>query len=168
LTAHPPLALPLGPVTFLRLLANAISLLITARLLPILQVDNLLSAGMGGIVLAAINTIVTGILSVDDDDSFYQGVVERLAKRQTFQGAAEPGRGLLMLEIDGLSYWHMKNALADGLLPTLNEMVEEEGYQLSRVDCGLPSQTPARRQASCTATTGTSPAFAGTTRTNRS
>jgi hypothetical protein len=105
----------------------------------------LLSALIGGIVLAAVNTIVTGILTVDDDDSFYQGVVERLAKRpaQAFQGAAELGQGLLMIELDGLSFWHMKKALADGLLPTLNEMVHEEGYQLSRVDCGLPSQTSA-------------------------
>jgi uncharacterized membrane protein YvlD (DUF360 family) len=141
------LALPLGPlVTFLvGFLANAIALLITSALLPALQVDGLFSAVIGGIVLAAINTIVTGILTVDDDDSFYQGVVERLARSpaQAFQGATEPGQGLLMIEIDGLSYWHMKKALADGLLPTLNEMVEEEGYQLSRVDCGLPSQTSA-------------------------
>jgi uncharacterized membrane protein YvlD (DUF360 family) len=141
------LALPLGFfVTFLvGFFANAISLLITSNLLPALQVDGLLGAFIGGIVLAAINAVVTGILTVDDEDTFYQGVVERLARRpgQAFKGAAEPGRGLLMIEIDGLSYWHMKKALADGLLPTLNEMVEEEGYQLSRVDCGLPSQTSA-------------------------
>jgi len=37
----------------------------------------------------------------------------------------------------------MKKALDDGLLPTLSQMIEEEGYQLSRVDCGLPSQTSA-------------------------
>ena len=139
------LALQLGPlVTFLvGFLANAIALLITARLLPSLQVDNLVSAVIGGIVLAAINTVITGVLSVNEEKSFYQGVVGRLAKRQTFAGAAEPGRGLLMIEIDGLSYWHMKKALDDGLLPTLSQMIEEEGYQLSRVDCGLPSQTSA-------------------------
>jgi uncharacterized membrane protein YvlD (DUF360 family) len=139
------LALPLGPLVMFLVgfLANAVALLITSRLLPALEVDGLFSALIGGIVLAAINTIVTGILTLEDDDSFYHRVVARLAKRQTFAGASEPGRGLLMIEIDGLSYWHLKKALDEGILPTLSEMMKEEGYQLSRVDCGLPSQTSA-------------------------
>ena len=80
---------------------------------------------------------------MDDEDSFYSGVVERLAKRDTFQGASEPGRGLVMLEIDGLSFHHMKKALAEDMMPTLKKMRDEEGYVLTRVDCGLPSQTSA-------------------------
>ena len=41
----------------------------------------------------------------------------------------------------GLSYWHIKQALDDGLMPTLSQMIEEDGYVLSHVDCGLPSMT---------------------------
>ena len=52
-----------------------------------------------------------------------------------------PGRGLMMLEIDGLSYWHIKQAIDKGLMPTLSQMIEEDGYELSHVDCGLPSMT---------------------------
>ena len=139
------LALPLGLVATLIVgfLANAFALLITARLMPTLQVDGLLAAFLGGLVLAAVNTVLTGILSMNDEDSFYSGVVERLAKRDVFQGAAEPGRGLVMLEIDGLSFHHMKKALAENMLPTLNRLQDEEGYVLTRVDCGLPSQTSA-------------------------
>ena len=59
------------------------------------------------------------------------------------QGAAEPGRGLVMLEIDGLSFHHMQKALAENMLPTLKKLQDEEGYVLTRVDCGLPSQTSA-------------------------
>ena len=139
------LALPLGVLVtvIIGFFANAFALLITAWLMPALQIDGLLAAFLGGLILATVNTVVTGVLGVNDDDSFYNGVVERLAKRDTFQGAAEPGRGLVMLEIDGLSFHHMQKALAEDMLPTLKKMRDEEGYVLTRVDCGLPSQTSA-------------------------
>jgi uncharacterized membrane protein YvlD (DUF360 family) len=139
------LALPLGVLVtvIIGFFANAIALLIVAWLMPQLQINGVLAAFLGGLVLAAVNTVVTGVLGVNDEDSFYNGVVERLAKRDVFQGAAEPGRGLVMLEIDGLSFHHMQKALAEDMLPTLKKMRDEEGYVLTRVDCGLPSQTSA-------------------------
>ena len=139
------LALPLGVLVtvIIGFFANAIALLIVAWLMPALQIDGLLAAFLGGLVLAAVNTVVTGVLGVNDEDSFYSGVVERLAKRDVFQGAAEPGRGLVMLEIDGLSFHHMQKALAENMLPSLKKLQDEEGYVLTRVDCGLPSQTSA-------------------------
>ena len=149
------LALPLGLVATLIVgfFANAFALLIVAWLMPALQVDGLLAAFLGGLVLAAVNTVLTGILSMNDEDSFYSGVVERLAKRDTFQGAAEPGRGLVMLEIDGLSFHHMKKALAENMLPTLNRLQDEEGYVLTRgglrpplADLGLPGRDHVRQQ----------------------
>ena len=57
--------------------------------------------------------------------------------------AGEPGRGLMMVEIDGLSYWHIRKAIDDGLMPTLQAMIDEDEYDLSHVDCGLPSMTSA-------------------------
>ena len=49
----------------------------------------------------------------------------------------------MMLEIDGLSYWHIKKALDDGLMPVMSEMMADDGYKLSLTDCGLPSMTSA-------------------------
>ncbi len=137
------LILPLGFfVTFaVGFFTNAITLIITAWLLPVFRVDSLIAAVLGAIALAVVNTLITGMITIDDEDSFYDAAVERLARLQTYRGAAEPGRGLVMLEIDGLSYWHMKHALDAGMLPTLRQMMRDDGYILSRVDCGLPSQT---------------------------
>jgi uncharacterized membrane protein YvlD (DUF360 family) len=139
------LAMPLGFfVTFVvGFFVNALALLITSALLPALEVHGFFSAFLGGIILSVINTVITGVTTIDDEDSFYQGVVERLAQRSTIQGVTEPGRGLVMLELDGLSYWHMERAIEQGMMPTLKQMMREEGYVLSRVDCGLPSQTSA-------------------------
>ncbi len=139
------LARPLGfiAVFVLGFLVNAAALLITAYLLPVFEVGGWLSAIVGGLVFAAINIILTGILDVNDEGSFYQGLIERLAKKQSYADIDPEKRGLVMLEIDGLSYHHMKKAIADGRLPTLTRLMKKQGYQLTRVDCGIPSQTSA-------------------------
>jgi uncharacterized membrane protein YvlD (DUF360 family) len=138
------LALPLGliAVSIIGFFVNTVVLLIVSSLVPGFEIVNVLVAFLGGLLLALVNTVITTFLTIDDEGSFYEGLVERLAKRQSFVTGEETGRGLVMMEIDGLSYWHLQKALKDGIMPTLNEMVEE-GYVLSRIDCGLPSQTSA-------------------------
>jgi uncharacterized membrane protein YvlD (DUF360 family) len=139
------LALPLGliAVSLIGFFVNAIALRITASLLPGLVIDNWWVAFAAGLILALVNTIITNFLTIDDEGSFYEALVERLAKRHSFDVAEDPGRGVVMMEIDGLSFHHMEKALDDGLMPTVSQMMREEGYRLSRVDCGLPSQTSA-------------------------
>lgn len=136
------IARPLGWIALfvVGFFVNAMALWITAWLLPSLEV-NFLGGILGGIVFAFFNAVLTGILELDEEGSFYQYRIERRAREQPFDSAAEPGRGLMMLEIDGLSYWHIKKALDDGLLPTLHQMIKEDGYELSLTDCGLPSMT---------------------------
>ncbi len=139
------LALPLGliAVSLVGFFVNTIALRITAVLLPGFVIDNWGVAFAAGLILALVNTIITSFLTIDDEGSFYEALVERLAKRHSFDVEEAPGRGVVMMEIDGLSYHHMEKALEHGLLPTLSQMMREEGYMLSRVDCGLPSQTSA-------------------------
>lgn len=138
------IARPLGWIALfvIGFLVNALALWITASLLPGFSV-NFLGAVMGGIVFAIFNVILTSILEVDEEGSLYQNRAEQLAARSPFAGSSEAGRGLVMMEIDGLSYHHLQKALADGMMPTLKQMIDEEGYVLSHVDCGIPSQTSA-------------------------
>ena len=138
-------ARPLGfiAVFVVGFLVNAVALMITAWFLPVFHVADWFSAIVGGLIFAAINIILTGVLEVNDEGSFYQGLIERLALRQSYEDV-EPGkRGLVMLEIDGLSFHHMQKALHEGRMPTLKKMMQQEGYELSLVDCGIPSQTSA-------------------------
>ena len=44
----------------------------------------------------------------------------------------------MMVEIDGLSYWHIQKAIEDGLMPTLQQMIEKDGYVLSYSIAGCP------------------------------
>lgn len=139
------LALPLGliAVSLLGFFVNTIALRITAQLLPGFVIDNWWVAFAAGLILALVNTVFTNFLTIDDEGSFYEALVERLARRSSFDLDEEPGRGLVMLEIDGLSYHQLKQALQMGLMPTVSRMMRQEGYVLSRIDCGLPSQTSA-------------------------
>jgi uncharacterized membrane protein YvlD (DUF360 family) len=139
------LALPLGliAVALVGFVVNTIALKITSALLPGFVIDNWWVAFFAGLVLALINTIITNFLTIDDEGSFYETLVEQLAKRNSFDLEQAPGRGLVMMEIDGLSYHHMQRALDMGSMPTVKQMLSEDGYGLTRVDCGLPSQTSA-------------------------
>ena len=135
-------AKPLGWVAMfiIGFLVNAAAIWITAYLMPGFEVT-ILAAIVGGIVFAFFNAVLTGVLDIDEEGSWYQNRIEKRAKAQPYDSAGEPGRGLMMLEIDGLSYWHIKKAIDDGLMPTLAQLIQEEGYVLSHVECGLPSMT---------------------------
>jgi uncharacterized membrane protein YvlD (DUF360 family) len=139
------LAMPLGwMVIFLvGFIINAVTLMITSALMPGLEVNGLWAAFLGGLLLSLANTIISTLLDIDNSESFYSNLVLRQAARQAGEIDADAGRGVVMLEIDGLSYWHVKKAVDDGYMPTIKKLIDESGYQISRVDSGIPSSTPA-------------------------
>lgn len=123
------------------LVVNATMLRLTSDLVTGFQVSGWAAACLGALGLTAVNTVFSSLASVDDDHSFYQGMVERLSQMPHLRGTRDSGRGIVMLEIDGLSYARVKGAVERGYMPTLREMLREDGYTISCCDCGLPSQT---------------------------
>lgn len=124
----------------LTLFVNVLLLILTGMLLPLLDIRNLAAAFLGGLVLSIVNGVLTGFVNIGRDDSFFQNLVERIAKRQLISGVSEPGRGIVILEIDGLSCRRLQEAVERGLMPTLREMLHTT-HAVSCYDCGLPSQT---------------------------
>ncbi|HEX6574489.1 MAG TPA: alkaline phosphatase family protein [Gemmatimonadaceae bacterium] len=52
-------------------------------------------------------------------------------------------RGVIMLQIDALAYSDLRRAIERGYCPTIRRLLfEEEGFELRRWFCGLPSATP--------------------------
>ncbi len=139
-------AIPLGFIVLFiaGFFVNSIMLLITARLMPGgLEIDGWAPAFIGGITLSMVISLFSAVLGIDDTGSFYEGVIERRLSQQRAVPVGERTNGLIILEIDGLSYHHIREAIADGHMPNVKAMIEREGYALSRADCGLPSQTSA-------------------------
>jgi len=52
-------------------------------------------------------------------------------------------QGFIIIQIDGLSYDHLKQAIAAGYMPYLARLLDEERLSLALWRCGLPSTTPA-------------------------
>ena len=123
---------------------NAVMLRLTAALLGGgLTVDGWIPAIIGGLVLATVNTLISGLLGIDDSSSFYRMVIENQISAERGQRPEDDYRGLIVLQLDGLSYHHMRDALARGYMPNIARMIDRDGYVLSPTDCGLSSQTAA-------------------------
>ena len=110
------LVLPLGAIAIFLIgfVLNALFLMLISSILPGFSVTNFWWALLGGLVFSLINTVLTNLMTIDDEDSYYQNLVVRLAARDPFPASTQTGQGLLMLEIDGLSFHHMEKALAEG------------------------------------------------------
>jgi uncharacterized membrane protein YvlD (DUF360 family) len=139
------IALPLGwiAVFLAGFFINAVVLLLTSSLMSGLTVSSFGAAFVGGLILSLVNTILVTILAIDDEDSFYENLVQRQAARRAGKVTESDTRGIVILETDGLSYQRIKKAIEDGHMPTLKQMMDEEGYQLTHIDCGVPPTTPA-------------------------
>lgn len=135
--------LPLNVLTFglTTLFINALALGITAWALPTFQIKDAGSAVLGALALSATNTLLSSLTSIDDDYSFFDGMVQWLSRRLNLPSAVDSGRGIVVLEIDGLSYQRMMRAIDTGLMPSIRQMLRDGTHRLSRFDCGLPSQT---------------------------
>ena len=124
-------------------LLNIAAIALAAWMLPAFQISGLLTIIIASIIIAAFNVIIAGLLNLGDDESFYRRRTLAKAAENPSPNMDKNGRNLVMAEIDGLSYYHLQEALKRGLMPTMQEMIDEEGYVLSKVDCGIPSQTSA-------------------------
>lgn len=125
---------------FLTIALNAFILILAARVVPGLYLTNPVSAILAALGLAAVNTFIASLLSLNDDDSFYQNVVRRIVARSAPpRESATPG--LILIEIDGLSAPALVHAVREGYMPTLKQWMESGSHTLKEWDCGLPSQT---------------------------
>lgn len=150
----------------LSLVLNAVILLAADAILPGFVVADLIAALWAVMGLAAINTVATSLLSINDDESFYRNVILRLARR-TDNAAEVSAPGLVMLEIDGLSESTLRRALDLGYMPTLRSWVEGGRIRITPWDCGLPSQTSSSQSGILYGRTVGIPAFRWYEKENR-
>lgn len=141
------LRIPLNVATAgLTLLAVNFGLLaLAAQLVPDFQIRSLIQDGLIGAVLLSIaNTLLTAFVAMDDDYGYMQFALGALRRRDAQVARLRKNasrRGMVLLEIDGLSHRRLKQALADGLMPAVAKLVDNGTHCLLHFDCGLPSQT---------------------------
>jgi uncharacterized membrane protein YvlD (DUF360 family) len=136
------LAANLGLALFclIALILNALLVLVATNLVPGFTIDTLGTAFLLAFGLAVLNTLVSGALGINDDDSFYRNVVRRLERRRApTTGLDEPGT--IFLQIDGLAEPIIRGEIAAGHLPTLAGWLQSGSHRLIGWECQVPSMT---------------------------
>jgi len=132
--------LGLIPFAIIALLLNAMILLLAARFVTGLTVDGLFTAFVASIGLAALNAVLSGLLGINDEDSFYRNVVRKIARRHLIEGDLSQ-LGTVIIQIDGLAEPVLRRAIAEGRMPTLARWLEGGTHRLVRWECDVPSMT---------------------------
>jgi len=89
--------------------------------------------------IAAINTAVSGILTIDDDAPYFRAVLERQAKRASKTRTSKPG--VIFLEIDGCSEFILREAIGRGHMPSLAGWIQDGTHHLMHWETDLSCQT---------------------------
>lgn len=122
------------------LLLNGLLVLFASELVPGIRVDGIWTAIVLTVGVTAINTILSSLLTIDDDNSYYRNVVYRRMRRAAKTRETD-APGVLFLEIDGLSKPVLERVIREGYMPTLQRWLETGSHKLIGWECDLSSQT---------------------------
>ena len=138
------LALPLNVLTLGLggLVLNALLVGLVINLLPGAEVSGIVDPIVITIVLAATTAVVNYVLAIDDDEWWYRQVVRRQARRRGDVTVSEVP-GLLLLEIDGLAHDVLLRAIRGGSAPTLGAWLRSGSHLLHQWETDWSSQTGA-------------------------
>ena len=109
------LVLPFAVFTLgvLSLVLNAVLVQVASVFVEGFDVAGIWDALLLTVGLTAINTVLSGLLTIDDDSSWYRNVVQRRIKRRK-KPVETDVPGVLFLEIDGLAKPVLERALEHG------------------------------------------------------
>ena len=93
------------------------------------------------LAMAAVTTILSSLITINDDSSYYRSVLRDAEKKRKNEIKDYPG--VIIVEIDGLAYEVLREAVERGEMPTMKKMIESGDYNLRMWETDLSSQTGA-------------------------
>jgi uncharacterized membrane protein YvlD (DUF360 family) len=137
-------ALPLNVLTLgtAALALNGALVAFAAEVLPRAHVEGWFEGIVVAVGLAALTSLASALLAIDDDESWQRNVVRRQARRRGDRTESDVP-GIVFLEIDGLAHDVLQRALRDGNAPTLAAWLREGSHRLERWETDWSSQTGA-------------------------
>ncbi len=124
------------------LLLNGLVVALAMLSMPWLQIDGLTEALVITFTLAAITSLASALLAIDEDSTWYLNVVQTQARIRGDRTATDVP-GIVFLEIDGLAHDVLRRAIANGSAPTINQLIREGSFQLQEWQTDWSSQTGA-------------------------
>lgn len=134
------LLLPLNGLTvgLFSLVLNGIFIFLLDRFSESLEVTGF-GTGLAAMVLfTLLNMLLQMLIPLDDDIIYFSIMGQRRAAKNV---RSERTKGIVMLEIDGLSYPRMMKAAESGHMPFLKDLLKSGTFKAHPYDCGVPSQT---------------------------
>jgi uncharacterized membrane protein YvlD (DUF360 family) len=137
-------ALPLSVLTLgLGALAlNAVLVVLAIDVVPGAEVKGFWAGLVVTVGMAALTALVSALLAIDEDESWYRNVVRRQARRRGDRIESDVP-GVIFLEIDGLALDVLKRALRDGSAPTMARWLRDGSHRLEGWETDWSSQTGA-------------------------
>jgi putative membrane protein len=162
------LMLPFAVLTlgFFSLVLNGVLVLLAGLFVEGFEVASLWDGIFVTLGLTAINAIMSSLLTIDDDNSFYRNVVRRRMQRRK-KPVETDVPGVLFLELDGLSRPVLERAMREGHMPTLAHWLESGSHRLTNWETDLSSQTSASQAGILLGNNGNIPAFRWWDRTRK-
>jgi uncharacterized membrane protein YvlD (DUF360 family) len=124
------------------LVLNGAVVLFVSSLDAGMTLDGLGPAIVVALGLTVVNTAVTSLLAIDDDDFWYRNIVKRRVRHLRPAGDMTVP-GVYFLEIDGLAYDVLRRAIRDGNAPNLARWVHDGSHHLIPWETDWSSQTGA-------------------------
>ncbi len=93
--------------------------------------------------ITLVNTLVSGILTSDDDSSYYRSVVKKMKGRAEKAVESKDKPGFIFLEIDGLAEKILLKAIEKGTMPTLAGWLSSGNHKIKGWETDFSSQTGA-------------------------
>ena len=93
------------------------------------------------LTIALITIILSAILTDDDDGAYYQAVLREAQRKR--KGDVKDYPGVIIVEIDGLAYDVLCEAIDRGAMPTVKTMIDSKTHSLKKWETDLSSQTGA-------------------------
>ena len=93
------------------------------------------------LAMAAVTTILSSLITINDDSSYYRSVLRDAEKKRKTEIKDYPG--VIIVEIDGLAYEVLREAVERGDMPTMKKMIDSGDYNLRMWETDLSSQTGA-------------------------
>jgi uncharacterized membrane protein YvlD (DUF360 family) len=137
-------ALPLSVLTLgLGALAlNAVLVAFAIDIVPGASVDGPGTSLVVTLGMAALTALLSALLAIDEDESWYRNVVRRQVRRRGDRVETDVP-GVIFLEIDGLAHDVLKRALRDGSAPVMARWLREGSHNLDGWETDWSSQTGA-------------------------
>jgi len=124
------------------LVVNGLVVAAAMLAMPWLQIDGLGEALVITFILAALTSLISSLLAIDEDSTWYLNVVQNQA-RVRGQRIESATPGIVFLEIDGLAHDVLRRALANGNAPTMAGLIRAGDFNLEEWETDWSSQTGA-------------------------